>query len=306
MTLLWRTCCTPTVFALLILLFAGCAPDDDAPTSPPSTDIYLASYTVAGDSLRIDSPANWTRRSGYDNQPQFTPDGKALLYTSERNGQTDIYRWPLSADRPHPLTTTATSEYSPTPRTDSTFVVVRVEDDGAQRLWEFAMQDAEGHVSEGTLLLPKVEPVGYFAMADTTSWALFVLGDPPTLEWVAHGDESDPTIVRHDIGRSIQSHADGIRISAVQRYESAADSVLIVQGPDDVVAYAPALEGDADHVWTPDGHMLMTSGTALYQWHADASAWRKVHDWAPATPSRLAVSPTENRLAIVVAPPANE
>lgn len=305
MTLLWRSCCTPTVSVLLILLFVGCA-SNDAPAPPPSTDVYLTSYTVTGDSLRLDSLANWTDRPGYDNQPQFTPDGNAFLYTSERDGQTDIYRWPLDANAPHPLTATATSEYSPTPHTDSTFVVVRVEDDGAQRLWQFSMQDAEGLPSEGTLLFPDVEPVGYFAAADAIGWALFVLSEPPTLQWVTHDGESAPTVVRQDIGRSIQTHPDGNRISAVQRHESASDSVLIVRNPNDVATYAPALEGEGDHVWTRSGHLLMTSGTTLYQWHPEAASWRAVHDWAPATPSRLAVSPTENQLAVVVALPESE
>lgn len=291
------------VVLLVLLSSTGCASDDETAAAPPSTDIYLASYTLDADTLRLDAPANRTQRDGYDNQPQFTPDGNAFLYTSERNGQTDIYRWPLDADTPHPLTQTATSEYSPTPLSDSTYAVVRVEDDGTQRLWQFSMQEADIPAETGTLLLPDVEPVGYFAPVDTTHWALFVLGEPPTLQWSARDENPAPTTLRRNIGRSIQHRTHATGVSAVQRHDGVADSVLVVRNSGDVQAYAPALEDEGDHVWTPEGHLLMTSGTTLYQWHPDAGSWRAVYDWAPATPSRIAASPTGRQLAVVVARP---
>ena len=281
-----------------VLSMAGCSPGAMG-TDSLSTDILQAPYTISGDSVVIGSFVNRTQRDGYDNQPHYAPDGSALLYTSERNGQTDIYRWPLAADRPHPLTTTGTSEYSPTPLSDSTFAVVRVEDDGAQRLWQFSTY-AEGPDAVGTLLLPEVEPVGYFAMADTADWALFVLGEPPTLQWVSQREDARAVVVQRDIGRSIQSlpHAPGVSI--VQRYSGAPDSLVVVRSPDDTHTYAPVLQGDGDHAWTQAGYLLMTSGTALYQWHSSKDAWRKVYDWAPATPSRIAVSPTGGQMAVVV------
>ncbi|WP_141491562.1 TolB family protein [Longimonas halophila] len=290
---------------LLAVMALGCTAErdtNDAPPAPPATDIFQAAYTVQGDSIAIAPPINRTQRTGYDNQPQFTFDGHALLYTSARNGQTDIYRWPLDADAPHPLTATPTSEYSPTPLSDSTYAVVRVEDDGTQRLWKFSMREAAVPATTGTVLLPQIEPVGYFAPVDTTHWALFVLGEPPTLQWTPRSPNADPTVVRRNIGRSIQVHPDGRRISAVQRHADAQDSLLVVRSPEEVKTYAPALDGNGDHVWTPEGYLLMTSGTALYQWHPEAASWRVVHDWAPATPSRIAVSPQGGQLAVVVAP----
>ncbi len=289
---------------LLAVTALGCTAerDTDAPPAPPATDIFQAAYTVQGDSIVVSTPTNRTQRTGYDNQPQFTRDGRALLYTSARNGQTDIYRWTLDADAPHPVTATPTSEYSPTPLSDSTYAVVRVEEDGTQRLWQFSMHEAAVPATTGTVLLPQIEPVGYFAPVDTTHWALFVLGEPPTLQWTPRSPNTDPTVVRRNIGRSIQTHPDGRRISAVQRHAEAQDSILVVRGPGDVNAYAPALDGDGDHAWTPEGHLLMTSGTALYQWHPEAATWRAVHDWAPAAPSRIAVSPQGGQLVVVVAP----
>ena len=289
------------LFALVLPFLIGlgaCASDTDTPSEAPNTDIHLATYSINDGRLVLDTLVNRTQRTGYDNQPQFTANGASFLYTSERAGATDIYEWPLDDDTPQARTVTETSEYSPTPRTDTTFTVVRVEDDGAQRLWELPM----GSNFDETLLLPDVEPVGYFAWADPDRVAMFVLGEPNTLQW-ADLDAGTVDTLRTDIGPSLQAlpHTDHA-ISAVDRTQDG-DSLIVVRSPTDIEVHAPALEGDADHAWTPDGHLLMTSGTALYQWEAETAEWREVYDWAPATPSRIAVSPTEQKLAIVVAPP---
>lgn len=292
---------TGVLIAALAAILGGCVPDE--PTAPPQTDIHLGEYVVSGDSVALNTPLNRTERTGYDNQPQFTRDGTALLYTSERGSSTDIYRMSLSDHTTRPVTALPTSVYSPTPRTDTTFVVVQVEDTGAQRLWEFPLSRTDPVTpDEGALLLPEVEPVGYFAWANAEQLALFVLGEPHTLQWGNVLTRRADT-VRVDIGRSIESRSQDASISAVQRYENVPDSVLVAYGPDEVNAYAPALPGEGDHTWTREGHLLMTSGTSLYQWHPNAESWREVYDWNPATPSRLATSPTENRLAVVVAPP---
>ena len=57
----------------------------------PATDVYLAPLTINGTAISVGAPVNITSRAGYDNQPAFTPDGRAILYTSIREGQADIY-----------------------------------------------------------------------------------------------------------------------------------------------------------------------------------------------------------------------
>src|SRR5206468_3714365 len=99
----------------------------------PSTDIYLyrLSRSLVPFRQRL---INITNRPGYDNQPSF--DGPAILYTSIRNGQADIYRF---EDGIHaPVTSTPESEYSAALTPDGNAItVVRVERDSTQRLWRF-------------------------------------------------------------------------------------------------------------------------------------------------------------------------
>ncbi len=42
----------------------------------PSTDIHLVPLRARGDSVTVGAAVNITPRTGYDNQPSFTPDGR--------------------------------------------------------------------------------------------------------------------------------------------------------------------------------------------------------------------------------------
>ncbi len=129
-----------------------------AQQAPPSTDVWLVRWGgKAGDAR------NLTDRPGYDNQPSFSPDGRWVLYSSARDGQTEIYRYDVAQHVTMPLTATAESEYSPQVMPDGlAFSVVRVEADSSQRLWAFSMNGRTA-----VPLLADTKPVGYHAWADS-------------------------------------------------------------------------------------------------------------------------------------------
>ena len=62
------------------------------------------------------------------------------------------------------------------------------------------------------------------------------------------------------------------------------------------------------HAWTPSGLLLMAEESMLYQYDADGAAnWQLVADLSPLRDiTRLAVSPSGDRLALVAAEPASE
>src|SRR5262245_39623192 len=100
--------------ALALLLAQAAAPASPGP-GPAATDIYLLELRATGARPAASGLVRVTDWKGYDNQPSFTPDGRALLYTSIReDGQADIHRYDLAAKTSARLTTTAEAEYSPT------------------------------------------------------------------------------------------------------------------------------------------------------------------------------------------------
>jgi hypothetical protein len=266
------------------------------------TDIYLLSLERAGERVTVvGAPTAVTDRAGYDNQPLFTVDGQAILYTSIRGDQADTYRHDLATGRSVRVTRTPESEYSPTPipGTDR-FSVVRVERDSTQRLWSFAPDG-----SDARLLLPDVAPVGYHAWITPETVALFILGDPPTLHVADVGPGPGREVVA-GIGRSIQPVPTRRAVSYTRHAEGAwwLEERDLETG--EVHFLAPLLGPDEYHAWAPDGALLTAHGMAIYQWVG--GDWMQVadlgrHGLGPV--SRLAVSPDGGLLAVVVdRPPA--
>ncbi len=185
-------------------------PPAPAVQAPPDTEIYLAPMKTANGAIEIGPAVDITNNPGYDNQPFFTPDGKAILFTSIRGSgrQTDIYKYDIAAKTIAQLTNTPESEYSPTITPGGKLSVIRVELDAdkTQRLWQFT---ADGRDPQP--VLETIKPVGYHAWADHQTLVLFVLGastgpgagEPATLQ-LADTRTGTAVVLASDVGRSIQ------------------------------------------------------------------------------------------------------
>lgn len=274
----------------------------------PGTDVYLARVTLsdrAAAGIAVVAPVNITHRRGYDNQPAFMADDRAVFFTSTRDdGQSDIYRYDVATHQTTRVTATPESEYSAThmPGTER-FSVVRVEPDSTQRLWSFAMDG-----SDPRLVLRTIKPVGYHAWLDSSHVALFVLGRPATLQVAEVGTERVDTIAR-DIGRSL-SVAGPRSVSFVQRASDSTFTLNRVEydaasGRSKVQSGVAGLPVGAEYVvWTPQGTALTASGSKLFALRPGSVDvyWALVADFAGegiTHISRLAISPEGHWLAFV-------
>lgn len=262
----------------------------------PGTDIWVASFDA--DARSVEGWRNVTARPGYDNQPAFAANGDAILYTSQREGQTDIYRHDLRTGATSRVTSTPESEYSATvmPGGDR-FSAVRVEADSTQRLWSFALDG-----SDPRLVLAEVRPVGYHAWIDAHTLGLFVLGSPATLQ-IADTRTGAARVAASDIGRSLHRVPGRAAVSFLHRADGAAR--LRVHDPADgsFEDLVEALPESVDYAWTPAGVLLMGSGSRLFAFDpATDTEWREVADLSAAGIAgitRLAVSPDGTRIAVV-------
>jgi dipeptidyl aminopeptidase/acylaminoacyl peptidase len=284
-----------------------------AQTPPPDTEIFLAPLSVRAGRLEVGRPVNISNSPGYDNQPSFTPDGRSVLFTSVRGGgtQSDIYRYDIASKQVTRVTDTPESEYSPTVTPDGRHIsVVRVEADSTQRLWQFTLDGRNP-----ALVLADVKPVGYHAWADDHTLALFVLGQPATLQ-VADTHTGKADVVATNIGRSLLRIPGRRTISFVDRQPAAQPGeppTLWIRELDpatrQVTPLVRAVTGatEADCAWTPDGTLLMASGGALYGWRRGDAAWFRIADLLASGlsgVSRLAVSPKADFIALVESVPA--
>ncbi len=287
--------------ALFALACAAVFPVGGA-AQAPSTDIFLADLALDGPRVEVRGWVNVTSREGYDNQPAFAGDGTALLYTSQREGQTDIYRYDLATGAISRVTDTPESEYSPTPLpSGGRFSSIRVEADSTQRLWSFALDG-----SDPRLVFPEIAPVGYHAWIDPSLAALFVLGSPPSLVLARPGPGAGE-VAATAIGRSLHAVPGRRAVSFLHRTEDGPWISSLDPATRRVTRLARPLEDAEDFAWTPGGILLMGREARLYAFDpAVDQDWRLVADLAGegiASITRLAVSPDGRRLALVAARP---
>ncbi len=277
-----------------------CAATPAMGQAPPGTDIFLFAVSGTESARRLSTPRRVTDRSGYDNQPSFTPDHGSVLYTSIRDdGQADTYRYDIATGSVTRVTSTPESEYSPTVMPGGTsFSAVRVERDSTQRLWQF---DLDG--GNPTLVLERVAPVGYHAWMDRDRVALFVLGTPPTLQ-MADVRTGRTAVVTTDVGRSLHKVPRRPAVSFLQR---GADGPWIVERhlESGAVRVLTRPVGQNEYfAWTPDGSMLMGEGSVVFRWREGGHGWVRIADlghFGITEISRIAVSGDGRWVAIVAA-----
>jgi dipeptidyl aminopeptidase/acylaminoacyl peptidase len=302
-----------------------------APAPPPGTDIYLLPLKGGLASLKSAKPSPISAAPGYDNQPNFSADGKTILFAANHDGkQTDVYVFDRASSKVTQLTQTAENENSPTyvpagAGPAGSFTVVQSEFDktGArpaspiQRLWRF---NSDGKSPQ--LILADINPVGYHAWMDADRLVLFVLGGqgkPATLQ-IASVKTGKAEVIADNIGRSLH-RIPGTRLASFVQREASGEFWIkqldINSKKIDPLVKAAAGSSDRDYAWLPDGKtIVMSAGTTIMSWtrlpsgasakEGGAAAWTEVFDVAPhqlGAITRLAVSPKGDAIAIVVAEP---
>jgi Tol biopolymer transport system component len=282
--------------AVLTLSVAACAEPPAPPAASPSTDIFVGQLSSVNGQLTVTDVRNATDRDGYDNQPHFTPDGAGLLYTSQRDGQTDIYRLDVSTMESQPVTSTEENEYSATMMPGGqSFSVIRGDE---QFLWSFTMAgEPIGKVFEHII------PVGYHAWSGPNAVAMFILpvdSQGITLH-LADPETQDDRIITNNIGRSFNLIPGRTGISFVDKSSESWTISELDPSTGGTTVLAETLNGAEDHAWTPDGAIVMGSESTLHAWTSEGG-WQTVADLNESGVteiSRLAINSTGTTIAIV-------
>ena len=272
------------------------------PPAPPSTDVYLVTLQEGGWGHEVAAVENLTDRDGYDNQPYFLPDGSAVLYTSQRGDQTDIYRYDLASGETSQMTDTPESEYSPTPIPGAAaFATVRGTE---QDLWSFPLDGGEP-----SLLLGELPQIGYFAFLDPETVAVFVLGDTFTLQ-IAELGAGTSRVVAEDIGRGLRLTPDKKHLTWIhKKAEGDWKIMLLDRESGESRPWAETPVGSEDLAWFPDGRLLMGEGSSLVVRDDASVLWEELvslADHGITSISRVAIHPDGMRLAVVGERPSDQ
>jgi hypothetical protein len=292
--------------AATLILLQACAGGDEGETAGaaiaagvPDTDIYVLPIAGLYRNPNAADLRNVTDRPGYDNQPAFLPGGSAFLYSAIVDGrQADVFRYDLETETRTRLTDTKESEYSPTPMPGSgRFSTVRVEDDGAQRVWSFDMTGGDP-----ALVLGDWPAVGYHAWINERKMLTFMVGEPTQLA-VIELPGGLAEILASGVGRSIHVLRDGSGVSYMDVSEPDRPTIMAYfwRGGGGHVLI-PARPGQQDYVVSRDGLVLMAEGRRIYRGDPEAGRWQLWVDLEarlPGAVTRLALSEDERLLALV-------
>lgn len=241
---------------------------------PPATKLIQATIQEDAKSIQIKAAQVLSLPDGYNNQPHFI-DEHSFLFTGIYDGQADIYRYDNA--KTTQLTHTPESEYSPTPMPNGKeFSVIQVEADGTQRLHAFPMAGGSSRV-----LLPTVKPVGYHLWLNEDELALFILGEPHTLQ-LANLKTQKTEHLMENVGRCLSKRPGHKGFTAVRMGDtpqSPAEIVHIRPLTRSIKPITKTLEQSQDYLWTPQGHLLMAKNREVYRWQGE-KGWILVADLA--------------------------
>jgi hypothetical protein len=130
-------------------------------------------------------------------------------------------------------------------------------------------------------VLTDIKPVGYHVWIDRDRLALYVLGEPATLQ-LAQVSTGAGEIVARDIGRTLRLVPGTTLVSFVQRESEGEYSIKSLDPSSGrIETTTRTAEGslDRDYEWLPDGRtLLMSAGTKVLAWTRATSTWREVLD----------------------------
>jgi len=281
----------PRASTIVTILLTACM--TTAIAQLPSTDIFV----VPVDGEQVGEPRRVTDREGYDNQPQFLPGGRSLVYASLRGEGTDIFRYDLDSGEDVVVASTPESEYSPTPIPGRDAIsVIRDYGELKQQLWSFPLDGADPQ-----LLLPDVNPVGYHAWIDKESLILFVLGEPHTLQFARVGPGAGK-VLADSPGRALGRMPGSGEMSFVDKSGDEWWLSTIDPATGKTRRLIATLAEREDYAWAPDGSAWTGDRGRLYRWHPDDEGWQLVADLEShgiRGITRLAFSPDGRSLAVV-------
>jgi hypothetical protein len=266
----------------LAVIVAVAAAGSARAQGPNPTNLWLVDLKWTGNRLTVGAPVKLTHDDGANSQPSFTPDGRAIVFSAQRDtgagARSDIYRIDLASRKETRVTHTPENENSPTVNERGEYVAVRWQP--ATLFKEFGpwVYSSDGTPVRGVLRAP--DTTGYYTPLPNGDYAL----TRPKSKTFTLGlfDAKTGSIVDVDSGLPAlpAQRVPGERALTYVRIDSA-DAHNVIRRIDlatrRTTTLGPTLVGRTAHAWVP-GHatILMAKGAVLYARSATDTTWRAV------------------------------
>jgi len=268
-----------------------------------ASEIFLFDLIKSDGNYILSNPINISNNEGYDNQPSFTEDGTSILFTSTREGQTDIARYDIGGRYRIWITDTEVNEYSPAPYIGKKkyFTCVRSDNDN-QFLYKYSYKNKEPEV-----LIPNLN-VGYYVWFNKNVVITYVLGDIESIQ-VSNFKHKIKYPIAQNIGRSLNRIPNPFsigndKISYISKSYGNPEIYEINPLTSESNYLIDPIEGSEDLTWTTDGAILMAKENVIYKYHPKTdNNWKAIlieSEIPMKNITRLSVSPDGKKIAIVV------
>ena len=271
----------------------------------PNTEVFLVDITTVDGKTSLTNLRNISNNEGYDNQPSFYDDG-TILFSSTRNGQTDIAKYDIASGVISWISDTpGGGEYSPLRIPNSTDIsAVRLDTTGLQRLYRY---DASSGKSEA---IRKDAKVGYHVWYSEDILVNTILVENRMDLVVSHFKDEINNTVQKNVGRSLHK----IPGSNLVSYVGIEGDGSILKSLNPITGKTKAINsvtrGITDHCWLPDGSVLVSKGNSIFRFVPDSEKTPDIINLSNhkeiGSISRIAVSPDGKHLTLVSnEPPSN-
>ncbi len=264
----------------------------------PNTEVYLLDITEVDGRIELSNLINISNNEGYDNQPSFYDDN-TVLFSSTRNGQTDIAKYNMGSMEISWLTDTPRgSEYSPLriPASDDVSAI-RLDTSGLQRLYQYDINTGKSEA------IRKDAKVGYHLWYSKNILVNTILVENRMDLVVSNFKDGTNYTVQKNVGRSLHKNpkAEEIYYISTEADMTAVKSLHPVTGATKPITSLPA--GTNDICMLPDGNILFPSGKTIVSINPDTKESPKAlhlfQEEEINNISRMAISSDGKHMAIV-------
>lgn len=262
-----------------------------------NTDVFLFDLVSNNNSIKVANGTNISNNEGYDNQPSFLNNDR-ILYSSTRNGQTDIAQYFSSYKSKVWINLTEGSEYSPLKIPNKNEVsAVRLDKDGKQRLYRYNLSN--GQSSE--LIQDLV--VAYYTWFNEETIVSAVIEDQQLNLFATNISAGISKKYATNVGRSFHKIPNSNLISFISKENENQWQIKSIN-PDTGVTklIANTMEGVEDICWLNNKTILSGRGTKLYKLTLNKdNNWVEISDFSSlgiTSITRITVNSSMDKLAI--------
>ncbi|WP_262733062.1 DUF6265 family protein [Gaetbulibacter sp. NE] len=265
--------------------------------SQQDTEIFLFNIESSSSNISATSGKNISNNEGYDNQPSFM-NKDYILFSSNRNGQTDIIKYHTNYGSKTWLNFTEGGEYTPLkiPNKDAVSAV-RLDPDGKQRLYAYNLK-----TSESTEIIKDLV-VAYYTWYDENTIVSAVIEDTELNLYITDVNKGISKKYATNVGRSFHKIPNSNLVSFISKEDETQWKIKSLNPKTGAIkTIANTIEGVEDICWLNHITILSGKGSSLQKFTLNKdNNWKTVTDlssYGITTITRLTTNPEATKLLI--------